>query len=102
MKDLISSNLVHTGDLSTQAIQAAADQTRRAVNARGTTPVVTAPVAFTAGEVKVINHGLGRQPSEWSVADVITGYGAFRRTAWDAKTITIQSANACTARFKVT
>jgi len=90
-----------TGDRQTQAIQS---QTRRinvGLSNRGSAPVVTGELTFTAGEVKVIDHRLGRQPTEWVVTDVVTGYGSFRRTAWDASTITIQSQNACTARFRV-
>lgn len=91
----------HTGDRQTQAMQAATDRIRVGVNARGGTPVTTPDLTFTAGETKVIDHRLGRQPTEWSAADVTAGYGSFQRTAWDSKTITIQSQNACTARFRV-
>ena len=90
-----------TGDRQTQAMQAQTKRVLVGLTARGSAPVMTPELAFTAGEVKVIDHRLGRQPTEWSVTDVTVGYGSFRRTAWDARTVTIQSQNACTARFRV-
>jgi hypothetical protein len=90
-----------TDDRQTLSMQATSRRVADAVNAHGAAPLITDELTFTAGEVKTINHGLGRQPTEWGATDVVTGYGSFRRTGWNTKTITIQSENACTARFKV-
>lgn len=89
-----------TGDRQTNAIQATLRRAQMALNARGAMPVTTAAITFAAGQSITIDHKLGRTPIEWSVSDVITGYGSFRRTQWSTINITIQSQNACTAVFK--
>lgn len=89
-----------TNDPQLDRIQSRIQAVRDALNARGPQPVdLTA--TFTAGQVRVLEHGLLRTPESWSVIDVTGGYGAFKRTAWSSKTITIQSQNACTATFRV-
>lgn len=90
-----------TGDRQLDAIQTRLRRVEASVNARGAEPVTTDPVTFTAGGSQVIDHKLGRFPLEWSVSDVVDGYGGFQRITWTATTITIQSVFACTARFKV-
>ena len=90
-----------TGDRQLEAIQSRIRRIETTVNARGAEPVTTDAVTFTAGGSVVINHKLARVPLEWSVSDVVDGYGSFQRITWTAATITIQSANACTARFRV-
>jgi len=61
--------------------------------------------AFTAGQVRTFQHGLslatGATPRGFDVKDCTGGYPSFKRTAWDEKTITIQSQNACSALFWV-
>lgn len=102
MRTVIPQSTEVTGDRQTQVIQEASDRTRRAVNAAGgVMPLTTDVVTFTAGAVVAINHGLARVPTEWILTDVVDGYPSFKRVSWDAKTITIQSANACSARFRV-
>jgi hypothetical protein len=63
------------------------------------------PFTFTAGQTRQLMHEIqlptGGTPRGWLCVDVISGDGAFRRTAWDASTISIRSANACTASFWV-
>lgn len=61
----------------------------------------TVTATFTAGQTKALDHKLGRQPIGWIATDVVTGDGAFRRTAWDTRTISLRAANACTATFLV-
>lgn len=62
---------------------------------------------FTAGQTVAIQHKLGRKPVGWFVTDVINGDGTFRRattaatSGFDQYTISIRSANACTATFWV-
>lgn len=90
-----------TGDRQTQNIQAQGNRVRVGLNARGPEPVTTDDLTFTAGEVKTIDHKLGRLPIEWVVVDCVTGYASFRRIGATIKTITLQSQNACTARFRV-
>lgn len=89
-----------TDDRQTMVIQAAADRVRQVLNNRGAPPNTSGAITFTAGLVQRIEHKLQRQPVEWSVVDVTIGYSSFRRTAWDAISISIQSENACTAVFR--
>lgn len=90
-----------TGDRRLQSIQATTRRVAVGLDRQGSPPLITSELTFTAGEVKTIDHGLGRQPTEFTPVDVTGGYGSFRRTGWNTKTITIQSENACVARFRV-
>lgn len=90
-----------TGDRRIDAIQSHVKQVASAVNQRGAAPNVLGPYTFAIGGTVTINHGLMRMPSEWQCVDVTGGYGLFQRTAWDDRTITIQSSNACTAWFRI-
>ncbi len=90
-----------TGDRQTMAMQQAAKRVAVGLDRRGAPPLVTGVFTFTAGASVVINHGLGRVPTEWAVTDVVDGYPSFKRTSWDARTIVLQSLNACSARFRV-
>lgn len=96
----LASTTEQTGDRQTLAMQRVMRDAQRAINSRGPSPVSPAAVTFTAGQQVSINHGLGRVPLEWAVSDVTGGYGVFQRISWDDKVVTIQSQNACTARFK--
>lgn len=96
----------YTGDRQVDQAQRNAHETTRAVNA---SPIAkgafVGPVTFTAGQTQQLMHGIalpgGATPRGWWPVDVITNDGTFRRTAWDDKTISIRSANACTALFWV-
>lgn len=90
-----------TGDRQTQDMQVQAKRIAVGLDRRGAAPLITDELTFTAGEVKTIDHGLGRQPREFQCVDVTGGYGSFRRTGWTSRTITIQSENTCVARFRV-
>lgn len=63
--------------------------------------ITTDSTVFTGGGTVQIFHRLGYVPKGWVCIDVITGDGTFRRTAWDSNSISIRSANACTAIFLV-
>lgn len=96
----------YTGDLATDQAQRNAGDTARRLNG---TPMAAGqrigPVTFTAGQTQQLQHRLALPsngtPLGWWCVDVVTGDGAFRRTAWDQNTISIRSANACTAYFWV-
>lgn len=88
-------------DRRQNAIQSNARETARQVNLRGSPPVVIGPIVFTALQEIELPHGLMRVPEEWYAIDVLGSFGAFYRVAWNDRTITIRSGNACTATFKV-
>lgn len=101
-RSLVAPRLEYMGDAAAHRAQALAIEqarvTRNApIGASGT--VVTA--TFTAGQTLSLAHKLGRVPRAWVLLDVSGGYGSFQRTAWDSKTITIQSQNGCTAAWWV-
>ena len=58
--------------------------------------VATVSVTSTGTE---ISHGLGRTPIGWYVTDILD-HGTVRRTAWDSRTITLES-NSGTIRCDV-
>lgn len=97
----VAPSQVNTEDRKQSLIQATVQQLQQTVSNRGAPPTIVGPFTFTAGQAIAIDHKLQRQPQEWSVIDVFGGYGAFQRTAWSTTTITLQSANACTASFRV-
>lgn len=98
----ISTPVEQTEDRQTLAIQSSQKRATTALNDRGAAPTVTGPVVFElVGQLQRIEHRLARVPSEWYAVDVTVGYGAFRREAWDDKTISIRSAFICTAVFKI-
>lgn len=101
MRQLLPPNIEQINDRQLIAIQRTTRQAAQAVNAFGPPPRIIGPFTFTAGQALQLNHGLARQPSAWTCVDVTGGYGLFQRTAWDDKTVTIQSSNACTAWFRV-
>lgn len=105
MRQILPPNTEQINDRQLLAIQRTTRQAAQAINAFGPAPLVLGPITFSApGQIIVMNHGLARQPISWACVDVVGGYGSFQRLltpAWDDKTITIQSANACTAWFRV-
>lgn len=88
-------------DRPQDAVQTKLDVVQQAVSDRGPPPTVLGPFTFTAGGSVTIDHKLQRQPVSWETVDVIGGYGVFQRTAWSRLNITIQSANVCTAWFRI-
>lgn len=97
----IAPSVEQTGDQVLNAVQATQQKTATQVNLRGSPPNILDPITFTAGQQIRISHKLQRIPTEWTWTDVTGGYGAFERISWDDVYITVQSQNACTARFKV-
>lgn len=91
----------YLADRPQDAVQAKLAAVQTTLDNRGPPPVTVGPITFTAGQSVTINHKLQRQPVEWCAIDVVTGYGSFRRTAWDRLSVTIQSQNACTAYFRI-
>lgn len=87
-----------------RAILGLQDAVRDIVQRLNATPYVISrsiSTTFTAGQIKVLNHGLGRKPTRWVHSDVSGGYASFVRTDWDETTISIQSQNACSATFLI-
>lgn len=101
MRPVVPRATVQTTEAGDLAMQAHTERVRVGLTARGPAPVLSLPVTFTAGQTVTFAHRLGRLPAEWSAIDVVDGYGSFRRVSWDARTITVQSQHACTARFRV-
>lgn len=116
----VSSSSEFHGDRGLDAAQRAAGEVARAVNRSGAGTVrratvldsagnPTTQITFTAGQTVMMVHGLpltrglspSAVPSGWRCVDVVTGYGSFKRSAWDDATLSITSENACTAVFEV-
>lgn len=88
-------------DVRMNNVQADIRRVASAVNQRGASSVVIGPIAFAALETKVIPHGLMRVPEEWWPVDITGTFGVFHRLDWNDRTITIQSGNASTLKFRV-
>lgn len=83
------------------AIQTNARRAARAVDDRGPPPRVIGPFAFTPGQQRTLDHGLMRVPEECYPVYVTGSYGTFFVIRADDRTVTVQSGNACTAKFRV-
>jgi hypothetical protein len=102
MRQQLPPNIEQINDRQLLAIQRTTRQVAQAVNAFGPPPRTVGPFTFaTPGQIIVIEHGLARQPISCVCIDSVGGYGSFQRTAWDDKTISIQSENSCVASFRI-
>lgn len=57
-------------------------------------------ISLSSSTPKSINHGLGRQPVIWVLAD-ITAAAEVYRTAWDTNSITLEATADCTVAIWV-
>ncbi len=91
----------HTGNRQIDAIQNAAEQSVRTLNACPPVfGVFGGEETFTAGQTRVLDHGLGRKPIGFIVFYAITGDPALRFTAApDALRASVRSTNAGTYRL---
>ena len=89
---------LHAGEIVHRAIaecfheaQAIGETLRRVVYHEQLTGQVVQNLSVPSTGV-AISHGLGRTPIGWYLTDVLDA-AAVKRTAWDSKTITLQSAS---------
>jgi hypothetical protein len=81
-------------------IEREVDALEATVDANAVQEVVTGVVMPAAAPV-VVNHSLGRVPTQWWAVRATGSFFQAYETAKDSTTLTLQSSNACTADIRL-
>lgn len=90
---------IQSADREINDVQSAIGDTLRAVVAHEQLTGARIQSVAVPSTGIAVSHGLGRVPMGWQVTDLLD-HGTVRRTAWDARTITLES-NSGTVRVDV-